>query len=172
MLLLTHWRIVPAGSESAPESSWQQPSRPPPSSPPNARSPSTVLLSVCWSLFHTLQSVESLNTFICGAVRLIGPISDCSVLVWLRDEVICRPDWSELWIFNSDMETSSLLPPVSLCLWQFVLWTQPGLFIPLGFVSSYFFNQSWWHHLGFVALLFLKGLQTAVMLKLFYISGL
>lgn len=77
------------------------------------------------------------------------------------------------------------------CEFSTVTWKLPSLF--LRFLSAFdnlffehslvylslwalsgpiFFNQSRWHHLGCVALLFLKGLQTAVMLMLFYINGL
>lgn len=55
---VTHWRIGPAGSESVLLSSLQQPSQPPPSSPPSGRSLSAAPLSVYWFLVHTPQSVR------------------------------------------------------------------------------------------------------------------
>lgn len=82
--------------------------------------------------------------------------------VWLCKEVICRWNWSELWIFNSNKRPSPAFNfplPLIICSLNMIWFIYPsGL---CQFLS--FFNQSWWHHLGCVVL-FLKRLQTALML--------
>ena len=56
MEVVTHRRTGPAGPGSVLQSSWLRPAQPPPSSPPDDRSPSGALLAVHRSLARTLQS--------------------------------------------------------------------------------------------------------------------
>lgn len=135
LLGVTHWRIGPAGSESVLLSRWQQPSQPPPSSPPSGRSPSTVPLSAYWFLAHTPQSAKvSAQQFVNLSAGLVQ-----SVQVQLCNDFICQWNWFRLCISRSKAETSSL------CLWFFsaliiVLSTGCGLFTSLESLNSASFD--------------------------------
>lgn len=127
---VTHWRIGPADPENVRLSRRQQPSQPPPSSPPNGQSPSTVLLSVYWSLSHMLQSVKVLAQ---QFVNLSPWLVQC-VQYQLHNEFICQWNWSQLWISRSKVETSCFSPLIFLCCNH--LFSQQGVvYLPLWILS-------------------------------------